>query len=296
MRNRIRQSLPLLTLIIFLVSCSTYQVKRISVPEDQLIPPRDNPNVLKLDSKKGELLYYGAIHSIDMKNSQNTEIEKLWDSFQPTLAFSEGGVWPLEKNRYDAITKHGEQGLLRYLASRDNVPIESIDSTMRNQAIFLRRKYSPIEIKMYFVLIQTVINRRLERKTADVLYVTIILKSLAKISLSKNIARNLGNYYNLDKNTPQNLEEFEYQMSKKFPEIRNWKDIPSSYFYDFRKGKFLPKIHQELNVFRDRLMLAKLVNKLKKSERILVVAGRSHLVRLEPSLHFWTQQNKREER
>ncbi|MFC2166894.1 hypothetical protein ACFLQZ_02905, partial [Acidobacteriota bacterium] len=162
-------------LIIFLASCSAYQVKRIEVPEDQLIPPRENPNVLKLDSKKGEIVYYGAIHSIDVNNSQNTEIENLWDSFQPTLAFSEGGVWPLEKNRYDAITKHGEQGLLRFLASQDNVPIESIDSTMRNQAIFLRRKYSPLEIKMYFILIQTVINRRLERKTADVYYVTIIL-------------------------------------------------------------------------------------------------------------------------
>lgn len=292
---RIRRFIPLLFLVVVLSSCSFYQVKKIKIPEEQFIPPRDNPYVLKVKSKKGELVYYGAIHTIDANNSQNAEIEELWDSFQPTLAFSEGGVWPLEKNRYEAITKHGEQGLLRFLSSRDNVPLESIDSTMRNQAIFLRRQFSPMEIKMYFILIQAVINKRLKRNLEEVRYVDLILKSLVKISSSKSIARNLSNYYNQDKRTPQNLQQFEYLMAKKFPEIKNWRDFPSSYFYDSRKGKFLPEIHQKLKEFREQLMLAKLIAKLKKRERILVVAGRSHLERLEPALHFMTQLKKKEE-
>ena len=292
---RIRRFIPLLFLVVVLSSCSFYQVKKIKIPEEQFIPPRDNPYVLKVKSKKGELVYYGAIHTIDTNNSQNAEIEELWNSFQPTLAFSEGGVWPLEKNRYEAITKHGEQDLLRFLSSRDNVPLESIDSTMRNQAIFLRRQFSPMDIKMYFILIQAVINKRLKRNLEDVRYVDLILKSLVKISSSKSIARNLSNYYNQDKRTPQNLQQFEYLMAKKFPEIKNWRDFPSSYFYDSRKGKFLPEIHQKLNEFREQLMLAKLIAKLKKRERILVVAGRSHLERLEPALHFLTQLKKREE-
>ncbi len=286
----------LLLSIVFLSSCYDFQVKKIAVPDDLFFPPRDNPNVLNVKSKKGELIYYGAVHSIDIENSQNAEIEELWDSFQPTLAFSEGGIWPLEKIRYDAINKHGEQGLLRFLASRDKVSIESIDSTMRNQAIFLRRQFSPMQIKMYFILIQAVINKRLKRDLEDVFFVDLILKSLAKISSSKSIARNLSNYYNQDKRTPQNLGEFEYLMSIKFPEIKDWRDFPSSYFYDSRKGKFLPGIHQKLNEFRDRLMLAKLKAKLKKGERIFVVAGRNHLDRLEPALHFITQPKKRAER
>ncbi len=289
---RIRRFVPLLLFIAVLSSCSFYQVKKIEIPEEFFIPPRDGPYLLKVKYKKGELVYYGAIHTIDANNPQNAEIEELWDSFQPTLAFSEGGIWPLEKTHYEAITKHGEQGLLRFLASRDNVPLESIDSTMRNQAIFLRRHFSPMEIKMYFILIQAVINKRLKRNLEDVRYVDLILKSLVKISSSKSIARNLSNYYNQDKRTPQNLQQFEYLMAKKFPEIKNWKDFPSSYFYDFRKGKFLPEIHQKLNEFRDQLMLAKLIAKLKKGERIFVVAGRSHLDRLEPALHFMTHRNR----
>ena len=291
---RVKKVSPLLILLAALLSCSNYQVKRIKVPEELSIPPRENPNVLTVKSKKGELLYYGAIHSIDTNNSQNKEIEALWDSFQPTLAFSEGGIWPLERNRRDAITKHGEQGLLRFLASRDNVPIESIDSTMRNQAVFLRRQYTPVEIKMYFILLQTIINRKLKRNLDDVSFVDLILKSLVKISSRKNIARNLSNYYNLDKSSPRNLKEFEYLMSKRFPEIRNWKEFPDSYFYDSRKGKFLPGIHQKLIEFRNRMMLAKLKAKLKKEARIFVVAGRNHLERLEPALHYMTQVKTRD--
>ena len=88
---------PLLFLLIVFSSCSSYQVKKIRVPEDYVIPTRDNPHLLKVESKKGELIYYGAVHSIDANNPQNAEIEELWESFQPTLAFSEGGIWPFWK-------------------------------------------------------------------------------------------------------------------------------------------------------------------------------------------------------
>ena len=116
------------------VGCSGYKYSGL-VPYDEYVgsSTRD-PYVLELSSGKGHLLYYGAYHSSDIANPQFADMEERWKSFEPTLALCEGSTWPLEETREEAIARHGEQGLLRFLAGGDNIPVECIDPPLLLQA------------------------------------------------------------------------------------------------------------------------------------------------------------------
>jgi len=69
-----------------------------------------------------------------------------------------------------------------------------------------------------------------------------------------------------------------------FPELENWRCIPSFYFYNSQKGKFLVQIHRYLQKFRNRHMAQALLAELKRRERVFAVCGRSHVVSQIPLL------------
>jgi len=232
--------------------------------------PRENPYVLELESKKGKLLYYGAFHSVDLKNPQFAEIEQRWKTFRPTLALSEGSLWPLEATRERAIRKHGEQGLLRFLAARDRVPIDCIDPPRLLQAKYLRNHFSATQIKMYIILRQARINQFLERDPDDLSDTRRFLVIMEKFKSFRF--------------PPHRLIDVEEIASKLFPNLKDWRMISDDYFYNVEKGKFLPRIHRKLRDYRDQHMLRKLFKELKKGHRIFAIVGRSHVVMQEPVL------------
>ena len=127
------------------------------------VPFKDTSYTLELNIKQGNLYYFGTTHTNNPENPQFETIERKWNEFQPTIALSEGGIWALEKSRELAIIKHGEQGLIRYLAARDKIPIKSIEPVMTQEALYLLRKFSPEQIKIYYILRQAIVNQILNR-------------------------------------------------------------------------------------------------------------------------------------
>jgi len=110
------------------------------------------PYVVRIDSAKAKLLFYGAAHTYNPDDLQLIEIEKLWAEFHPELAFNEGGNPPIEKSREEAVKKYGEPGLIRFLANRDHVPVTSIDQSRAEEVAFLLKRFSPERVKLFFVL------------------------------------------------------------------------------------------------------------------------------------------------
>jgi hypothetical protein len=80
------------------------------------------PYVLRLNTQRGALLYFGADHTPNPADAQITQIEMEWQQFRPDIAFTEGGLPPIAKIRDEAVRNAGEPGLVRFLAQRDNVP------------------------------------------------------------------------------------------------------------------------------------------------------------------------------
>jgi hypothetical protein len=265
-----KANLAALLSLFFLFSCTPHKYTGLISWEDYYAKTRNGPYILELDTNKGSLVYFGVFHSVDKKDPQFTEIEEKWENFRPTVAYCEGSIWPLEKSKTEAIRKHGEQGLLRFLAARDKVSIRCIEPSREKEAMYLFKYFPPEQVKVYYVLRQAVVNRMLQKDSRDLSYVNHILQSFSKLE-----------YYRC---YPSNLEEFTNLVAQLFPKLKNWQNIPGSYFKNYDPENFLSRIHRAINDYRDQNMLATLIRELKSGKRIFAVVGRSHVVRQEPVL------------
>jgi len=263
-----RANTTCLIVLVFMVSfilysCSSINYGRLLTWEEYVEHPRTDPYILELDKKGGSLFYYGAFHKVDPEDPQFEDIEQKWEQFQPTCAFCEGRIWPLEESRTQAIRMYGEQGLITFLAARDGIPIKCIDPSRGEQIYYLRNFFRPSYIKIYFILKQATINKVLMRENQNLDDARRLLKKMEKISKFKC--------------SPANLVQFEHMVSMFWPELDNWQDIPYSYFHSTEKGRFLVDIHRKLTEFRDQTMIKKVTKAIKKGERIFAVVGRSHV-------------------
>jgi len=238
-------------------------------------PPAFGPYVLELNGSDGTLMYYGARHSMDPDDPQMEDIEHHWDDFKPTTAFLEGGIWPLDESRSAAIRNSGEQGLVRFLADRDGARIRSIDPTPQSQARHLLRRFPPDQIKVYFVLLHTMVMCRSGKQPPSLRYVELILNDFNRIPAFSC--------------SPCNPEEFQRFIAHTFDEMKDWRSISDLYFYQPAKGRFLVRMHQCLSEFRDRHMLKVLSKAVKNGERIFAVVGHSHVAVQEPVLRTMLQ-------
>lgn len=225
--------------------------------------PRIDPYVLELECGPSRLLYYGAFHSVDLKHPQFRDIERRWIDFKPDVALCEGGLWPLEDSQEEAIRLYGEQGLLRFLANKDRVSLRCLDATLIQQARFLSLKYTPLQIKVFFVLRQTVIERMRGWDATDPKPIQDLLDKLKQWP-------HLASY-------PGSLVEVVREARLIFPELDAWERTPGYFFTLPDQGKFLPEMFQAVNQFRDQQMLREVLGELEKGRRVFALVGRSHV-------------------
>jgi len=268
--GRIDKGMALVLILTALESCSPHKYAGLISWEEYNSMPRSQPYVLELARGRGQLLYYGAFHSVDLDHPQFSDIEQKWAAFRPTLALSEGSLWPLAATREEAIRKYGEQGLLRFLAARDGVPMKCLDQPRLLQSRHLRLYFSVQEVKIYMVLRQARVNQILGRSPDDLADMGAFLETMER--------------YRSFRFPPHSLADFEEFVKREFPELKDWRTIPEDYFYKKEKGKFLPEIHRFLMCYRDNFMLGILFSELKKGQRVFAVVGRSHVAMQEPVL------------
>jgi hypothetical protein len=239
--------------------------------EEYYSQPREAPYVFELHMKTGELLYYGVFHTVNPEDYQLKEIEAIWDVFQPTVALCEGGIWPLEYSRLEAVQRYGEQGLLRYLADRDHVAVKSIEPGMIREAFHLLDKYSPTRIKIFYILRKAAVNQMLKRDPGDTRYVFNILAKLSRL-------KGFENAY------PGTMTEFKECIRLYFPGLKDWRKVPTGWFVSCRTGRWTNQMSAAVNDFRNKIMIKTLLKEIKKGERVFALVGRSHVVMQEPVL------------
>lgn len=255
---------------LLLFSCASVRSNQLMSWEDYVRQPRNNPYILELNKRGGSLFYYGAFHKVDPSHPQFADIEQRWENFEPTLAYCEGNIWPLEESRTKAIENYGEQGLVTFLAARDGIQIECIDPSLKEQAIYLYKYFPPHLIKAYYVMRQAAINRMLKR---DILASKYVNRYFRKF-------RQIEGFHNF----PSNFDDYERMVSMLFPDLEEWQQIPYFYFHCKNSGGFLVDIHRKLNEYRDQFMVKKVVQALKNGQRVFAIVGRSHVVIQEAAL------------
>ena len=231
-----------------------------------------HPYTLEINKFNGGLFYYGSFHNVNLKHPQFVDIEKKWNKFKPDLAYCEGHNWPLIKVRNSAIRKCGEQGLLRYLAYRDKVKIKSIEPSKRMELRYILKHYPAAKVKIYYVLRQLIINKEIFRKNINSnSYIRGLLRNISKCI-----------YFN---NLIMTIAEFNWNIKRLLPDLKDWRKIDSKYFMNIRRpNNWLAKINVLVNKYRDKYMVKKILEELRKGKKIFALVGKSHVVNQEDIL------------
>jgi hypothetical protein len=232
-------------------------------------PPR-TPCVLILHAGTGELLYYGAKHTFNPNDPQIAEIERLWNEFRPTLAFSEGGIRPASASVEDGLRRYGEPGLVRMLADRQRVRIRSIEPPRDEEIGAMLREWSPDRVKLYYFLRAMMGYRRGLHEQSAKDYAVDQLKILDHTP-------------GID-GPPRTIEDVEAVITKFNPPLVDWRVVPESWFDPTRSETFTNEFSRKLSLFRDENMLKNLVVAVRSGERVFAVVGSAHVIMQERAL------------
>jgi len=229
--------------------------------------PHRWPYVVEVASRTGgTLYYYGAEHTYDPVDTQVATLETAWNAVRPTLALNEGGDLPVVRGRDEEIRLYGEAGLVRWLAARDGVRVETLDLSRLAQAQVLLTRWPAADVKTF--LIQRALLPCEDRTGCDrEVEATRILPIIETSSGLTSAPRNWAEFQDSLKRT-QNTPRGNH---------RDW-------FDPTQDGHPFNAMAREVEDARDRHMIAVLVDAARRGEHSFAVAGGSHVVRQERAL------------
>lgn len=110
-------------------------------------------------AKKGQnrLVYCGVSHSNDSKHPQNESIRQRWMTFlektdgQRRVAMVEGGLREIPDSVEGAVSRHGEAGLLTYLAKEAGVGVVCPEPRRSEEyTSLIEMGYTPEQVEYYY--------------------------------------------------------------------------------------------------------------------------------------------------
>lgn len=225
---------------------------------------------LYFEDKGKELLFIGTNHTFNPTDPQIAGVEALFTAFAPTLVLLEGGDWPLAETKEQAVTKYGEMGFTRFLASKTNITTISADAPLGETIAAGLKQHTAVDTKLYFAL--------------------RLVPQWAKQSTGKTMEENMRDYlasakfnsYFPPNTPPQNIEELVQQLSKRLPALKDWKTMTYNLSFDGGDKSFLNDVDYTVNNFRNNYFKDQIFAGLRKGERVFVIAGYTHLGKIAP--------------
>jgi hypothetical protein len=233
------------------------------------------PYILKLSAGKGCLLYFGAKHTFDPNEPELVQMEKLWTNLKPDVAFFEGAdpenVPSAVKTR-EEVRRNGEPSFVLFLAARDHVPVHTLEPSRGDEIALLLRKYSPEEVKVFYVLRQVPEFKSGKHDETIEAYTQNVLGWLS-MRAELRVA-------------PRTLAELKGSSARLFPQLADWREVPQAWFDPATPQPltYLNDISRQLSEFRDRHMLTLLAEQVAQGKRVLAAVGASHVVMQERAL------------
>jgi hypothetical protein len=229
------------------------------------------PYLLELDSSRGALLYYGAEHVFDPRHPQSASIQHLWDRFRPTRAFNEGGNPPVAESADEAVARYGEPGLVRYLAARDGVPVQSLEpAPAAEAAAVLAAGIPPERLKLFLVLRKYATFRQTKHEESVEEFAEQAIASESRVPGLEG--------------PPHNGAELAALYASLFPDDPDWREVPAGHFDPTSADTCLNEIARLASQARNRHMVGLVTGAVQPGQRVFAVVGCSHVVMQEPVL------------
>jgi len=238
------------------------------------------PYVIEIAAPRGRLLYYGANHVYAADNPQIADIQTRWAQLRPTYALNEGGAPPVFESLEETVGRNGESALVRWLAKRDGVPVETLDPTRAHSVAAMRSRFTPEQFKLSSVLGQVAEQRRRSDSFRVQDVETEVVRVMNVLSRTPGL-----------EGPPRTLEEVQESATRLLPTLVNWREVPSSWFDPavFPAITWTNELSRLNNEYRDEFMIQKIIEKLAEGHRVFAVVGGTHVVMQEHSLRWRIQ-------
>ena len=233
------------------------------------------PHILQIQGASGALFYYGAAHTSDPADPQIAEIQRFWQSFRPIFAFNEGGAPPALDTVEETVGRYGESGLVRWLARRDEVSVETFEPSRAEIVAALAARFTPEQIKVANILRQL----SQESRRAEQYRISDMDAEIGRVLTILSRTRGL-------EGAPTTPSEFATSAIRLVPPSSDWRRPPAEWFDpvpDPPPTWFNAFARAESDI-RDEVIMRKLVQKVRDGERVFAVIGGTHVVMQERAL------------
>lgn len=226
------------------------------------------PYVVDVTRGGARLVLFGGLHSSDPAHPTFDRIEATFSAFAPAFALHEGTPPQIETDREIAIRRHGESGLVRYLAARAGIDTASMDIPLAEEARLLRREIAQGEALVFLVVRQLA---SFNRKTARMDFDAYFGEFFERIATALDLAA-----------IDWPLIETEHRrVLGRALSARRVTALETDPLYDDLPTQ---RISRRSNRLRDEHMLRCLLDALTEHERVFATVGVTHAVMLDPAL------------
>lgn len=231
------------------------------------------PYILDYEKQDKHLLVYGCRHSFNPDDTMLIALENKFQILNPDLALNEGGNWEIYETRDETILKSGEQGFLRYLCNKNNVPVKSFEPESEKEYKHILSKYSKKDaLLMYFCRQITQIQKQQEISNFQK-YMIDFLGHLKQSGFPL-------------KNTKKEFDDLIVNYEQLFNEKFDWKKFNPENVWPIYSNTILNEINKEITEFRDKHIVNLIDKELKNNNKIFVLMGGSHAVKQEPVIKY----------
>jgi hypothetical protein len=226
------------------------------------------PYVVDMVRGAARLVLFGGPHSSDPLHPVFDQMEAAFVSLAPAYALHEGTQPALEPEREVAIRRHGEAGLVRYLAARAGIDTASMDLPLTDEARRLFREIPQRDALVFLVVRQLA---SFNRKTARMDFDAYFRDFFALIAPALEL-----------RSIEWPLVEAAHRRVLGRPLLA--RSVTARETDPMRNELLTQRIARLSNRLRDEHMLGRLVAAVAEHGRVFATVGVSHAVMLEPAL------------
>jgi hypothetical protein len=215
---------------------------------------------------RGDLIFFGALHSKDPEHPQIATLRQVWQEFKPTVALVEGRMSFFVGTATQGIGVFGESAAVYAMAEADGIPLYTLEPPLHVEIAALEECGDRTQVAMFRVLSGYMSARR--------------GRSVSDFKIRRLLAKRAGPITDAF----PDIAAFDAYFASQFPDRPTWRDLPEEAMWPGQEDTLLHRMATRSNVERDSHFVRVMLDLVNQGERVLAIAGRSHTVIMEPVL------------
>jgi hypothetical protein len=231
-----------------------------------LVDTHPRPFVVEVAGRNGgRAVIFGAEHTRQPQDPQLAVIRTHWEALAPTVALVEGDLGMLFPRFMDPVRTFGETGYVHLLARGAGIETYSWEPPVETiVAAALAQGFSPELVALRWILNPYFSNLRHGRPEDPEAFVEDTFAERCSVAPIANVLTT--------------MDEVQAAWDRAFPSGPDWRDVSDQFGLPGELGAM------DLNAPRDVHLVACVAELVDAGERVFVVCGSSHAVRIAPAL------------